>query len=101
MYTSYYLTYDSITILTLYIILLHYYTAFIIHTQQDLAKCCAGVEGGLKLTLTGHLNAIRGLAVSNRHPYLFSAAEDKMVKCWVSLIYVYMCIYMYGIYHLY
>jgi pleiotropic regulator 1 len=25
---------------------------------------------------------VRGLAVSNRHPYLFSAGEDKMVKCW-------------------
>eukprot|EP00602_Paraphysomonas_sp_CaronLab_P006373 CAMPEP_0185027454 /NCGR_PEP_ID=MMETSP1103-20130426/12522_1 /TAXON_ID=36769 /ORGANISM="Paraphysomonas bandaiensis, Strain Caron Lab Isolate" /LENGTH=396 /DNA_ID=CAMNT_0027561459 /DNA_START=150 /DNA_END=1337 /DNA_ORIENTATION=- len=48
----------------------------------DLAKCCAGAEGGLKLTLTGHISAIRGLAVSPRHPYLFSAGEDKMVKCW-------------------
>lgn len=48
----------------------------------DLAKCCAGVEGGLKLTLTGHLNAIRGLAVSSRHPYLFSVSEDKQVNCW-------------------
>lgn len=48
----------------------------------DLAKCCAGAEGGLKLTLTGHISPIRGLAVSNRHPYLFSAGEDKMVKCW-------------------
>ncbi len=47
----------------------------------DLAKCCAGAEGGLKLTLTGHINAIRGLAVSPRHPYLFSAGEDKQVKC--------------------
>ncbi|CAM9523311.1 unnamed protein product, partial [Chrysoparadoxa australica] len=48
----------------------------------DLAKCCAGAEGGLKLTLTGHINAIRGLAVSPRHPYMFSAAEDKKVLCW-------------------
>lgn len=48
----------------------------------DLAKCCAGAEGGLKLTLTGHISAVRGLAVSPRHPYLFSAGEDKMVKCW-------------------
>ena len=38
-------------------------------------------SGTLKLTLTGHLNTIRGLAVSPRHPYLFSAGEDKMVKC--------------------
>jgi pleiotropic regulator 1 len=47
----------------------------------DLAKCCAGAEGGLKLTLTGHIHSIRGLAVSSRHPYLFSAGEDKLVKC--------------------
>lgn len=25
---------------------------------------------------------MRGLAVSSRHPYLFSAGEDKEVKCW-------------------
>ena len=36
----------------------------------------------LKLTLTGHISTIRGLAVSPRSPYLFSAGEDKMVKCW-------------------
>jgi len=36
----------------------------------------------LKLTLTGHISAVRGLAVSARHPYLFSAGEDKTVKCW-------------------
>lgn len=48
----------------------------------DLAKCCAGAEGGLKLTLTGHINAVRGLAVSQRHPYLFSCSEDKKVFCW-------------------
>jgi len=47
-----------------------------------LAKCCAGAEGGLKLTLTGHINAVRGLVISPRHPYLFSAAEDNTVKCW-------------------
>ena len=48
----------------------------------DLAKCCAGVDGGLKLTLTGHISAVRGLAISPRHPYLFSVGEDKLVKCW-------------------
>jgi len=39
-------------------------------------------SGTLKLTLTGHINAVRGLAISARHPYLFSCAEDKQVKCW-------------------
>ena len=48
----------------------------------DLAKCCAGAEGGLKLTLTGHISAVRGIAISPRHPYLFSVGEDKLVKCW-------------------
>ena len=42
----------------------------------DLAK------GYLKLTLTGHVNTVRGLVVSERHPYLFSCGEDKTVKCW-------------------
>lgn len=41
----------------------------------DLATC------KLKLTLTGHISCIRGLAISARHPYMFSAGEDKMVKC--------------------
>ena len=48
----------------------------------DLAKCCAGVDGGLKLTLTGHISAVRGISISPRHPYLFSVGEDKLVKCW-------------------
>lgn len=37
----------------------------------------------LSLTLcTGHISSVRGLEVSARHPYLFSAGEDKTVKCW-------------------
>lgn len=39
-------------------------------------------SGRLKLTLSGHVMTVRGLAVSDRHPYLFSASEDKNVKCW-------------------
>ena len=34
-------------------------------------------SGELKLSLTGHISSVRGLAVSARHPYLFSCAEDK------------------------
>ena len=48
----------------------------------DLAKASVGASDALKLTLTGHISPVRGLAFSNRHPYLFSAGEDKMVKCW-------------------
>lgn len=39
-------------------------------------------SGTLKVTLTGHISTVRGLAISPRHPYLFSCGEDKMVKCW-------------------
>ena len=35
-------------------------------------------SGELKLSLTGHISTVRGLAVSERHPYLFSCAEDKV-----------------------
>jgi pleiotropic regulator 1 len=35
-------------------------------------------SGELKLSLTGHISTVRGLAVSNRHPYLFSCGEDKV-----------------------
>jgi pleiotropic regulator 1 len=38
--------------------------------------------GTLKVSLTGHISTVRGLAVSPRHPYLFSCGEDKQVKCW-------------------
>jgi WD40 repeat protein len=39
-------------------------------------------SGTLRLTLTGHISTVRGLAVSPRHPYLFSVGEDKQVKNW-------------------
>jgi hypothetical protein len=39
-------------------------------------------SGQLKLTLTGHIEQVTGLAVSSRHPYMFSASLDKEVKCW-------------------
>jgi pleiotropic regulator 1 len=39
-------------------------------------------SGTLRLTLTGHISAVRGVVVSDRHPYLFSCGEDKQVKCW-------------------
>jgi len=39
-------------------------------------------SGTLKLSLTGHVSTVRGVAVSPRQPYLFSGGEDKQVKCW-------------------
>lgn len=39
-------------------------------------------SGKLKLSLTGHISTVRGVAVSHRSPYLFSCGEDKQVKCW-------------------
>ena len=39
----------------------------------DLAK------GTLRLSLTGHISAVRAVKVSNRHPFLFSGGEDKQV----------------------
>ncbi len=35
-------------------------------------------SGELWLSLTGHISTVRGLAVSSRHPYLFSCGEDKV-----------------------
>lgn len=34
-------------------------------------------SGQLKVSLTGHVSAVRGLAVSSRHTYLFSCGEDR------------------------
>ncbi|KVH97238.1 G-protein beta WD-40 repeat-containing protein [Cynara cardunculus var. scolymus] len=36
-------------------------------------------SGRLRLTLTGHIEQVRGLAVSTRHTYMFSAGDDKQV----------------------
>ena len=46
--------------------------------------CCTTLTARANgsISLTGHISTVRGLAVSPRHPYLFSCGEDKMVKCW-------------------
>lgn len=36
-------------------------------------------SGKLKVSLTGHVSVVRGLAVSARQPYLFSCGEDRQV----------------------
>ena len=48
------------------------YVAFSRTQIWDLAS------GELKVSLTGHISTVRGLAVSSRSPYLFSCAEDKV-----------------------
>lgn len=34
-----------------------------------------------KATISGHIMAVRALAISKRYPYLFSGSEDKTVRC--------------------
>ena len=41
----------------------------------DFPKSVLGDKDCLKLTLTGHISGVRGLAVSDRHPYLFSGND--------------------------
>ena len=55
---------------------------FVTGSQDRTIKVWDTATGTLKITLTGHIEQIRGLAVSQRHPYMFSAGDDCMVKCW-------------------
>lgn len=47
-----------------------------------LCQRARALSGVLKLTLTGHISTVRAICISDRHPYLFSVGDDKMVKCW-------------------
>lgn len=40
------------------------------------------VSGDIKATISGHIMAVRSLALSTRYLYLFSGSEDKTVRCW-------------------
>ena len=43
-------------------------------------------SGKLKVSLTGHVSVVRGLAVSARQPYLFSCGEDRQVLAeWLKI----------------
>ena len=53
-----------------------------VHPLANVYQIWDMASGTLKLTLTGHINTLRGLAISDRRPYLFSCAEDKKVICW-------------------
>lgn len=49
----------------------------------DFPKSVLGDKDCLKLTLTGHISGVRGLAVSDRHPYLFSGQIlRELLSCW-------------------
>lgn len=45
---------------------------FVTGSRDRTIKFWDLVEGTLLLSLTGHIGPIRGLCVSNRHPYMFS-----------------------------
>ena len=55
---------------------------FVTGSADRTIKIWDTASGQLKLTLTGHIEQVTGLAVSARHPYMFSCGLDKMVKCW-------------------
>lgn len=38
--------------------------------------------GTLKLTLLGHISAVRDVKISEHLTYLFSCSEDRSVRCW-------------------
>jgi pleiotropic regulator 1 len=54
---------------------------FVTGSADRMIKIWDLASGQLKLSLTGHISAVRGVLVSPRHPYLFSVGEDKLVKC--------------------
>ena len=55
---------------------------FITGSNDTTMKVWDLATGKLKTTLAGHVMTVRDVAVSDRHPYLFSVSEDKTVKCW-------------------
>lgn len=55
---------------------------FVTGSNDNTLKVWDLSTGHLKLTLGGHVMAVRDVCVSKRHPYMFSASDDKLVKCW-------------------
>ncbi|EJS41408.1 prp46p [Saccharomyces arboricola H-6] len=55
---------------------------FVTGSNDTTMKVWDLATGKLKTTLAGHVMTVRDIAVSERHPYLFSVSEDKTVKCW-------------------
>lgn len=50
----------------------------------DFPKSVLGDKDCLKLTLTGHISGVRGLAVSDRHPYLFSGNNHDSLRYFIG-----------------
>ena len=59
---------------------------FVTGAADRVIKMWDLASGKLKLSLTGHVSTVRGLAVSTRHPYLFSAGEDRQVRTQPALL---------------
>ncbi|KAI3402571.2 PRP46 [Candida oxycetoniae] len=55
---------------------------FVTGSSDSTIKIWDLASSQLKGTLTGHIMAVRSLAVSNKFPYLFSGSEDKTLRCW-------------------
>eukprot|EP00760_Papus_ankaliazontas_P000828 PhM_4_TR10260/c0_g1_i1/m.66433/K12862/PLRG1, PRL1, PRP46; pleiotropic regulator 1 len=55
---------------------------FIAGMSDCSVKCFDLATMKLRVTLPGHVEAVRGVCLSRRLPYLFSCGEDKSIKCW-------------------
>lgn len=53
-----------------------------VSAARAVAPCHSALTSFDAARSTGHINTVRGLAISSRSPYLFSVGDDKMVKCW-------------------
>jgi pleiotropic regulator 1 len=55
---------------------------FVTGSGDRTIKVWDTASGALKLTMTGHIEQVTGLAISDKFPYMFSCGLDKKVLCW-------------------